>query len=209
MRNFVIFAAFVSALLLSCSKTDVECRIHGVVNNPNLEGKKIFLMALDSSIRDSVGVDSTVIEKGKFEFVTKNNMMGLIRLDWHFRVNTQELLVVEEPGDVHVVVDSISSGKGTPNNDALQKWKQMTEIYNKQYRQVNQFYMNAHRSGDSITANSCKENAERIRKEYRKSSLSLAEKLDDGPFKTFIIEKFPKSYKRRMPDGTITEVSLE
>lgn len=39
------------------------------------------------------------------------------------RLKFQELLVVTEPGVTSVRIDSISSASGTPQNDALQHWK--------------------------------------------------------------------------------------
>ena len=40
-----------------------------------------------------------------------------------FGLKFQELLVVTEPGVTSVRIDSISSASGTPQNDALQHWK--------------------------------------------------------------------------------------
>lgn len=48
-------------------------------------------------------------------------------MDRKVRYGTQDLLIVTEPGEISVVIDSVSSGRGTPQNDALQAWKELKE----------------------------------------------------------------------------------
>ncbi len=50
--------------------------------------------------------------------------MRVLRLRHLLRIYIQELLVVTEPGTIHVKADSVGSVTGTPQNDALQKWKE-------------------------------------------------------------------------------------
>ena len=49
--------------------------------------------------------------------------MKVLRMRILLRLKFQELLVVTEPGVTSVRIDSISSASGTPQNDALQHWK--------------------------------------------------------------------------------------
>lgn len=49
--------------------------------------------------------------------------MKVLRMRILLRLKFQELLVVTEPGVTSVRIDSISSAFGTPQNDALQHWK--------------------------------------------------------------------------------------
>ena len=73
-------------------------------------------------------VDSVfVAADGKFEFRGNVEQMAVLRLAWRQRYGTQELLVVTEPGVTEVILDSISSSHGTPQNDALQQWKEARE----------------------------------------------------------------------------------
>ena len=73
-------------------------------------------------------VDSTFVgSDGKFRFEGNVEQIAVIRLAWRQRYGVQELLVVTEPGVIHVTLDSISSSYGTPQNDALQQWKKHRE----------------------------------------------------------------------------------
>ncbi len=50
--------------------------------------------------------------------------MKVLRMRILLRLKFQELLVVTEPGVTSVRIDSISSASGTPQNEALQQWKE-------------------------------------------------------------------------------------
>lgn len=62
-----------------------------------------------------------------FSFSGQGEEMRVLRLRHLLRVYIQELLVVTEPGTIHVKADSVGSVTGTPQNDALQKWKEGRE----------------------------------------------------------------------------------
>jgi hypothetical protein len=53
--------------------------------------------------------------------------MAIIRTRPILRLTLQELLIVTEPGITKVVLNSVSSAHGTPQNDALQLWKEEKE----------------------------------------------------------------------------------
>ena len=210
MKKILYFTLTLLTLVLAGCKEDAgECRIHGTLPDDKYDGKCIYLIALDKTIRDSVGIDSCFVKDRKFEITTRKNMMGIIRMDYHFRFGLQDLLVVEEPGDLYVTIDSVSSGHGTKNNDVLQNWKQMTEVHNKQYGQLISMYQNAHFSGDSLRANSVKAHADSVHHAYKDATRKMAAGLSDGPLKDFLGGMFPTSYKRQMPDGTIQEFPLD
>lgn len=76
-------------------------------------------------------VDSTFVDQnGRFRFEGNVEQMAVLRLDnhWHER-RVQDLLVVTEPGVIHVTLDSVSSGYGTPQNDSLQTIKERLDVY--------------------------------------------------------------------------------
>jgi hypothetical protein len=208
-KNIVIGTLLFSILLCACKNDSEECRIHGTVNNPNLEGKCIYLIAEDANIRDSVGVDSAFIENGKFEIKTKNNMMAILRMDYHFRYGTQDLLVVEEPGDVYVSIDTISSGSGTEGNNVLQRWKNMTEVFSSKNRIMMVNFHKKRKEGDSIAAKILNSRIDSLAKDYRIQSKSLANTLPDGPLKDFFAKRFPNSYKKYKKDGSYEVVEID
>lgn len=103
--------------------------IYGTVTDPELEGVCIYLVpALEEVILPSrENLDSTFIKNGKFEFHGNVERLSDIRVDRHHRINVQNLLVLTEPGTINVTIGPVSSGGGTPQNDSLQVWKELTE----------------------------------------------------------------------------------
>ncbi|MBQ6965484.1 MAG: DUF4369 domain-containing protein [Bacteroidaceae bacterium] len=207
--HFMMCLALLILALASCEHDDKVCRIHGTLPDDKYNDKCIYLIAMDKTIRDSVGIDSCFVKDRKFEITTTKHMMGILRMDYHFRFGLQDLLVVEEPGDVYVTIDSVSSAHGTPNNEVLQQWKQLTEVHNKQYRQLISFYQDAHFGGDSLRANTIKAYADSVHHAYKEQTRKMAAGLPEGPLKDFLGGMFPTSYKRQMPDGTIQEIPLD
>ena len=70
-------------------------------------------------------VDSTIIRDGRFEFKVDASQvcMSDITISRKSSVPFQRLLVVVEQGELDVVIDEVSSSRGTPLNDALNEWK--------------------------------------------------------------------------------------
>lgn len=181
-----------------------KCHISGTANS-RFEGKKIFLVPVTRPATAET-VDSVVITNGKFEFTADTCDLRVIRVDYHFRVNVQDLLVVTEPGDLTVIIDSISSCKGTPQNDSLQVWKERTQRFNMECTPFRIEGRNAESAGDMATAGTMKEKLDSIRREYRRASHDMGENMKDTPLGDFLLKQFPKTYKKRMPDGSIQEV---
>lgn len=124
---FLLFA--LSALLLSCGRRDGEYRIHGRVTANDLEGLQIFLVPLGHETAEFV--DSVHIHDHEFFFKGNEHWMCEIRLGKRYRDKGQNLLVATEPGDIYVTIGPDSSGGGTPLNDSLQVWKDLTIRRNK------------------------------------------------------------------------------
>lgn len=208
--TFTILVSFI-VLLSSCQsssqKRDGLCHIKGVANE-RFEGKKIFLVPMNGPATAET-VDSVVITQGKFAFLSEPGEMKSIRIDYRYRLNVEDLLLVMEPGDVEVIIDTVSSGKGTPMNDTLQLWKERTMLYYRSLNPLHQKRKLAEEKGDKTTADAIKAEMEHLGKEYKKESRALANRLKEGPLYDFLDSRFPTSYKKKMPDGTITTVEVE
>lgn len=189
-----LFVLAAVVMFAACSKTGEQatgvCRIHGVTTNPNLEGKKIFLVPLTGP-QTAATVDSVVITNGKFEFHTDTSMMAKVLIDYHFRFGIQPLLVVVEPGDIQMTIDTVSHASGTPQNDSLQRWKQVTEEHNRQMFALRK--ANQEAEADSIHLG------------YKRYTRQLAENMKEGLLHDFLKGLYPLTYKRKLPDGrTVT-----
>ena len=124
MKSSPLFAVL-ALLAVSCSSSHGGFVIHGYVEDPALDGAQVFLVPLKDAVKENI--DSVVIKGQKFEFKGTVERMSDIRIERLRRIGTQNLLVVTEPGDIYVTIGKQSSGYGTPQNDSLQAWKQLTE----------------------------------------------------------------------------------
>lgn len=129
MKKVFVFLLALSALFLSSCNRDEQYRIHGRVTSNELEGLQIFLVPLGHETAEFV--DSVHIHNHEFSFKGKEHWMCEIRLGKHHRDKGQNLLVVTEPGDIYVTIGPDSTGGGTPQNDSLQVWKDLTIARNR------------------------------------------------------------------------------
>lgn len=202
-----IFALLILALT-GCESTPKtitgKCHIIGTINS-KCNGKKIFLVPMTRPATMET-VDSMVVENGHFEFSADTCDLRVIRIDYHFRMGLQDLLVVTEPGDLEVYIDSISSCKGTPQNDSLQAWKEITERYNMECAPFRIVGQNAEKEGNMTVAETMKVKLDSLQSKYRKTSHAMGENMEGTCLGDFLLKQFPKTYKKKMPDGSIKEI---
>lgn len=207
----IIATIALAATFIGCTSTskteDGLCHIQGTTNE-RFEGKKIFLLPAEGPATMET-VDSVVVTNGKFAFQSEPGEMKIIRIDYRYRTGVEDLLVVMEPGNLEVIIDSISSGKGTPMNDTLQLWKERTMQHYKNLAPFRMKGREAEKVGDAITMEAMKAKIEELEKAYKKESRALVDRLKEGPLYEFLDSRFPRSYKKRLPDGTITTVEVE
>lgn len=207
MMGMVLLMALVMAGCDSTTKPITgKCHIMGTIN-PKFNGKKIFLVPMTRPATAET-VDSMVVENGRFEFTADTCDLRVIRMDYHFRMGVQDLLVVTEPGNVEVTIDSISSCKGTPQNDSLQAWKERTERFNKECRPFMIEGRNAEKAGNTATAETMKAKLDSMRRDYRRASHEMGVSMEGTSLGDFLVKQFPKTYKQKMPDGSIVEKPL-
>lgn len=125
-KAIILTAALVAVILSSCGRD--QYRIHGRVTSGDLEGIQVFLVPL--GLETAEYVDSVYIHDYEFSFKGKEQRMCEIRLSKYHRDKGQNLLVVTEPGDIYVTIGPDSRGGGTPQNDSLQVWKDITMRHN-------------------------------------------------------------------------------
>jgi hypothetical protein len=104
------------------------------------DGEWIYLVPMENA---PGRVDSVKITNASFSFSGQGEEMRVLRLRHLLRIYIQELLVVTEPGTIHVKADSVGSVTGTPQNDALQKWKEGREKKQEAYHFIRTGLRNA------------------------------------------------------------------
>lgn len=121
------------SMLASCSKNDStpqpaegEFLITGQLPAERFDSAILYLVPMEGP--HPRPVDSVFIgQDGKFMFSGNVEQVAVLRVEMYRRIGIQDLLVVTEPGVTHVTLDSVSSAYGTPQNEALQQWKEWRE----------------------------------------------------------------------------------
>lgn len=203
-----VMAMAVMTMFYSCKQNSNVCRIQGVVNGEQFEGKRIFLVPFTGP-KSAETVDSMEIKDGKFHFETDSMQMYKILIDLRFRVGIQPLLVIGEPGEVKVVIDSVSHAVGTPQNDSLEKWKVRTEIHNRELSKMRRYIADLQQQGDTVRAKYIQQRADSFHLVYKNYSRQMAENLKEGVLHDFLKNMFPLTYQRKYPDGRVVTMNAD
>ncbi len=211
MKRYLFFLPLlllVMACNCNCDKGKKEvCVIQGTAN-PRFNGTKIFLVPMMGP-QDAAHVDSVVITNGEFSFEKDTIELAVLRVDYHVRLDVQDLLVVTEPGVVTVVIDTISDGYGTPQNDSLSRWKSLTTAFNISKVEHTRAIRAARDVGDTVLANALQAEIDTISLQYKRRTRQLTDNLGEGVLHDFLQELYPKTYQRRLPDGSIVTVDAD
>ena len=135
--------------------------------------------------------------------------MYQILMDYHYRMGLQPILVVGEPGEVKVVIDSVSSAGGTPQNDSLQQWKMRTEMHNLQLAKMRRNVEELKQKGDAVQAKYIEQRADSFHLVYKNYTRQLAKNMKEGVLHDFLMQRFPLTYKRKYPDGRVVTFNAD
>ena len=203
-----VMAMAVMTMFYSCKQNSNVCRIQGVVNGEQFEGKRIFLVPFTGP-KTAETVDSMEIKDGKFHFETDSMQMYKILIDLRFRVGIQPLLVIGEPGEVKVVIDSVSHAVGTPQNDSLEKWKVRTEMHNRELGKMRKFIVDLKKQGDTVQAKYIAQRADSFHLVYKNYTRRMAKNMEGQTLGDFLKDMYPLTYKRKYPDGRTVTINAD
>ena len=208
MRKILFLSMAVGAMMfVGCQKSNV-CQIHGTVVGEQYEGKRIFLVPF-SGPATAETVDSIEVKNGKFEFTPDSMQMYKILLDYHYRFGTQPLIVVAEPGEIEVKIDTVSTATGTPQNDSLQAWKELTEKHHREYAALMKLVDAKVKHNDTIEAAKVKEQAQKMHIAYKNRSRAMAARMEGTILGDFLKGMFPLTYQRKYPDGRVVTMNAD
>jgi len=155
-----------------------------------LNGKRMFLVpAVGPATAETV--DSVVVKDRRFEFFTDSTKVAIIRPAYFHRTFSQDLLVVTEPGEIEVTIDTISSSRGTKLNNLLQQWKTKTEEHNRIYAALLKRAGMDLKAGDSASHRHLRQVADSVHNAYTTMTRAMTDSLDDGPLKQFLRRLYP------------------
>ena len=177
MKKTIITLFAGVALLASCAEQEKGYVIYGTVSNPDLEGAQVFLVPLENATKETI--DSVYISNQMFEFRGTEEKIADIRIERFKRFGNENLLVVTEPGETFVTIGQVSSSRGTPQNDSLQVWKNLTKQYNTQV--------------SSLRSQGRKEDAAALRESYIARTRQMASDLGkETTLGAFLNSRFPE-----------------
>lgn len=185
-------------MLFAC-KNDTSSKfvVEGFVKDSAFNGHKIYLVAMDEK---TFGVDSTFVKDNKFSFVRDKEYMADIRFGkYSFELRkthfVQNLLVVTEPGVLQVEISENSFAKGTPQNEFLQKWKEMTVQNNNERAPYVEKVHAAIRSGNEENEILPRKQLDSVLAIHYQNTYNLAKTLDSCTVKDFLLKMVPKKYQ--------------
>lgn len=192
MKKLFYILGLIGLMLCAACKHGDEFVIKGTTSQTRLNGNRVFLVPYGSKqIEDSIGVDSVVIENGQWEFRGRGEYLARVTIGKHMRYGTQDLLVVTEPGGViNVVIDSVSSGGGTPQNEALQQWKDKMADHNRIAAQKARQLRYLRETGDTVYANALRDSLRQFNADFRQEMQNMAKLLKPGPAQDLLLQYY-------------------
>ncbi|MDR1716850.1 MAG: AhpC/TSA family protein [Prevotella sp.] len=121
MKKIILSLSTVLVLVTSCGEKD-QFTINGTVAGAS-DSAKVYLQTLEDNWKDQVAIDSAYVTNGKFEFkglAKEGAKVHFIALAEPTNKVKRPVLLVVEPGQIDVALDSVSTIKGTASNDAYQ-----------------------------------------------------------------------------------------
>ena len=186
MALIAIVGVAIIVTLSGCSGK--PCYIHGTMESRAWDGKRIFLVPMEGP-RDAAHVDSVVIRDRAFEFTVHKEEMKIVRLDYHFRRGTQDLLIVTESGDLYVSIGENSVAAGTPQNDSMQVWKDHVMMCTRQCAEL--------RKRGKETGEDVKDQVKEIQRRNRQFTRLMADRMPEGVFKDYLNKYYPSRDESR------------
>ncbi len=154
-------------LVYSCQSEKESYCIKGELPTEEYNGEWIYLAPVkNASLKN---IDSVRITGKEFTFKGNEESMKIIRMRILLRHKFQELLVVTEPGTIQVVIDSVSSAKGTPKNEDLQNWKEKKMDYDKQQ----QILLKQLRENSSANSNDLQNKQDSLKQDFQLYTIKL------------------------------------
>ena len=144
MKKTILMAAASTLLLAACNEKP-GYEISGKVNNPALDGKYVYLCLYNEP--DAAPLDSALVQNGSFTLKGENPTVALRTLRFNEDAVARSYAMPGEDmpfvatfalgnNKLHVVLDSLSNVSGSPENDALQAFKDAVRPVREQQMQV-------------------------------------------------------------------------
>ncbi|MDR1881972.1 MAG: AhpC/TSA family protein [Prevotella sp.] len=121
MKKITVLLSAVLMLATACGKKE-QFTINGTLAGAS-DSVKVYLQKLENNWKDQVAIDSAYVANGKFEFkglAKEEAKIHFIALAEPTDKVKRPVLLIVEPGQIKVALDSVSGIGGTVLNDAYQ-----------------------------------------------------------------------------------------
>lgn len=192
-----------TSLIVSCGGSDPNAfTLNGTAQGGFEDGTKVFLR-----FQDSLGtiqtIDTTSIESGQFSFQgTSDNLdLKLIEIEGQ----QPAIRVFLEPGKIKAVVrkDSLQFARveGTPENDALMAYQDLNKEFSDAMQGVQEDFQVAIQSGDTISANSLREEMNEISSRAAERFTEFVGEHPENMVSAFVLRDLAMVQYRRKQQG--------
>ena len=191
MKSIIQLFSYSVIVLLLASCTKRGTIVEGTMPSDIYDNEIVYWVPFEGA--SSKTVDSTRIKGDKFRMVISDhnfNKIGIIRVRPVLRLGLQDIVVFAEAGrTVQVKLDSISSASGTPQNDALQLWKNRKHKHDKDLSPLRR----SRRAADETEKERINEEMEKITAVYYDDVYQIILKNKDNEVGKFIYSRHNKS----------------
>lgn len=140
MKKIILFLIAVAVLATSCGEKDAFT-INGKLPDGTYDGQQVYLKTLDENWKDLITIDTVNVVNGEFVFkglAKEGPILHFISLDDAPNFMSRPVPVVVEAGHIEVSLDSISTVKGTPSNNAYQAFASKVNVINAEIKAISE-----------------------------------------------------------------------
>lgn len=203
MKTRILLFCMGCLLWAGCGNSEQKYVIEGTLPSDKYDGEWIYLVPMENALGR---VDSVQITQGSFSFSGEGEEMRVLRMRHLLRIYIQELLVVTEPGIIRVKADAIGTVTGTPQNDALQRWKEERE----RRQAISQSLQSALKTAMGEDSLLLVQKRDSLRKQERESNYRLLEEQGSNTLGTFMRKtlrsSLTKEQQKRLNESLSKEI---
>ncbi len=124
MKKIILVLSVIAMLVTSCAEKE-EFTIKGTLPSSEYDGKEVYLKVLGENWKDLVAIDTATVYNGSFEFkglAQGGSLVHFVELAEPTDAVKRPLLLIVEPGQIEVSMDTVSTVKGTASNNSYQEF---------------------------------------------------------------------------------------
>lgn len=169
MKKIILILSAAMLVMASCAEKDAFT-IKGKLPGGEYDGQQVYLQTLGEDWKENVNIDTANVVDGQFIFkglAKEGPMVHFIVLDDAPQKMKRPVLVIVEPGEIEVTLDSISSVKGTSANNTYQVYRTRAQSIN---AEIKALYEKTKQDTTAVTRKEIKKQSEEKEKQQAKET---------------------------------------